>query len=39
MPLVGAHEADVGFVSPEGTVCRFEAVDDVVKTSTEIFEV
>jgi hypothetical protein len=37
MPLEGAHAGDVGLETSEGTVCRFDIKDGVMKSPEEIF--
>lgn len=38
MPLVGAHENDIGLETPEGTVCTYDVVDGKIKSADEIFD-
>jgi hypothetical protein len=38
MPLEGAHAGDLGFMSPDGPVCKFDSVDGKIKSGEEIFE-
>jgi len=38
MPLVGEHEKDFGFESPDGPVCAFDSENGVIKSGSMIFE-
>jgi hypothetical protein len=38
MPLEGDHAGDLGFMSADGPVCKFDSVDGQIKSGEEIFE-